>query len=74
MNNIRNNNRLRGILLYPLPFNEEPLNEIYQCQVVSENSIKDAFIQFITIDLSKDWKEIKKDLLNIIYFDMNFVS
>lgn len=68
MNNIKSNNLLRGILLYPLPFNEKPINEIYECKVVSNNKVKDAFIQFITIDLSMDWREIKKQLLNIINF------
>ncbi len=66
MNNIKANNQLRGILLYPLPYNEKPINEIYEGKVVSDNEVKDAFIQFITIDLSNDWRTIKKDLLNII--------
>ncbi len=66
MNNIKANNLLRGILLYPLPFNEKTINEIYKCKVVSDNNVKNAFIQFTTIDLSKDWREIKKQLLDII--------
>ena len=66
MNNIKANNLLRGILLYPLPFNEKPINEIYEGKVVSDNNVKNAFIQFTTIDLSKDWREIKKQLLDII--------
>ena len=66
MNNIKSNNLLRGILLYPLPFNEKNINEIYKGKVVSDNNVKDAFVQFITIDLSKDWREIKKQLLDII--------
>ena len=66
MNNIKSDNLLRGILLYPLPFNEEPLNETYKTKVVSGNIVKDALIQFITVDLSKDWIEIKKELLGII--------
>ena len=71
MNNIETNNILRGILLYPLSFDEKPLNELYIGKVVSDNNVKDAFIQFKTIDLSKDWREIKKDLVNIINFDNN---
>lgn len=66
MNNIKVDNLLRGILLYPLPFNEKPLNETYKTKVVSGNIVKNALIQFISVDLSKDWREIKKELLDII--------
>ena len=59
LNNINVTNSLRGILLYPLPFDLDPINESYNAKVVSNNDgVQDAKIQFITIDLSKNWKEI----------------
>ena len=67
LNNINVTNSLRGILLYPLPFDLDPINESYNAKVVSNNDgVQDAKIQFITIDLSKNWKEISYDLLSIV--------
>lgn len=66
MNNIRCNNNLRGILLYPKPFEEKEIYESYDVNVVSGNSVKEAKIEFITIDLSEDWRNIKNKLLKII--------
>lgn len=67
LNNINVPNNLRGILLYPLPVELDPINESYNVKVVSNNDgVKDAKIQFITIDLSKKWKEISYDLLSIV--------
>lgn len=66
MNNMKCNNNLRGILLYPKPFEENGIYESYNVNVVSGNDVKKAKIEFITIDLSTDWKEIKKNLLDII--------
>ena len=74
MNNIKANNKLRGILLYPLPYNEKPINEIYEGKVVSDNEVKKASIQFITIDLSNDWRIIKKELLDIIDIKKNNIA
>lgn len=72
LNNINVKNSLRGILLYPLPFNSEPINEIYNTKVVSEDEVNDAKIQFITIDLSQEWKKIVVDLLKIINVDLAY--
>lgn len=69
MNNIKCNNKLRGILLYPLPFDDEDIYESYNVNVVSGNNIKEAKIEFITIDLSKEWTNIKDKLLKIICED-----
>lgn len=67
MNNIKCENNLRGILLYPLPFNENSINETYDVKVISyNNKVVDSKIQFITIDLSSDWKNIMVELLKII--------
>lgn len=67
LNNINVNNKLRGILLYPLPFNGKPINESYDTKVISRTKgVIDTKVQFVTIDLSKDWKDIAYDLLNII--------
>lgn len=68
LNNIETDNKLRGILLYPLPFNEEPINESYDAKIVSRknNCVENAIIQFITIDLSMEWEDIKTFLLKIV--------
>ena len=67
LNNINVNNNLKGILLYPLPYNYNSIDESYDCNVVSKiHGIVGAKIQFITIDLSQKWKKISCDLLNII--------
>ena len=71
LNNINVINNLRGILLYPLPKDANPINEIYNVKVVSEDQgMVDAKIQFVTIDLSKDWRDITFDLLNIVDKDI----
>ena len=71
LNNINATNNLRGVLLYPLPFDLDPINELYNAKVVSNiDGAIDAKIQFITIDLSKNWKEISYDLLLIVDKDL----
>lgn len=71
LNNINAKNKLRGILLYPLPFDSDPINESYDAKVVSEEiGVVDAKVEFITIDLSKNWKDITYDLLKIIDEDI----
>lgn len=67
MNNIKlTTKNLRGILLYPRPFDEESINEIYEVKVIVKDFVKDATIQFLTIDLNEDWEKIKENLLKII--------
>lgn len=67
LNNINVDNKLRGILLYPLPFDSTSVNESYDVKVVSKNNtVNYATIQFITIDLSQDWRNISYDLLDIV--------
>ena len=67
MNNINAHQNMRGILLYPLPYNLDPIDETYDTSVVSNGVVKKTKLEFVTIDLSKEWKQIEKDLLNIIY-------
>lgn len=67
INNINVENSLKGILLYPLPYNAENVNESYDYKIVSKGQIvANAKLQFITIDLSQDWRKITCDLLYII--------
>ena len=70
LGNINANNDLRGILLYPLPFDSEPIDETYDVKIASDGP--DVKIQFLTIDLSQDWKKIAFDLLSII--DINLAN
>ena len=72
MNNIKSfTENLRGILLYPLPFGEKSINESYEVKVIDEDKIRNAIIQFSTINLNDDWKKIKIDLLNLIFDEQN---
>lgn len=66
MNNINFEQNIRGILLYPLPYDAEPIDEKYNTNIISNGKIKPAKLEFITIDLSKEWNDIESDLLNII--------
>lgn len=66
LNNIKSKEKLRGILLYPKPFDENNIDEIYNAKVVSNNEQKNATLEFKSIDLSLDWRIIKSNLLNII--------
>ena len=61
MNHLETEKNVRWILLYP--YNWETFNEQYDTKLVSW---KDAKFEFRTIDLSKDWREIECDLLEII--------
>lgn len=61
MNHVKTEKNVRWILLYP--YNWEVINEKYDTKLVSW---KDAKFEFRTIDLSKDRKEIEKNLINII--------
>jgi 5-methylcytosine-specific restriction endonuclease McrBC regulatory subunit McrC len=61
MNHVKTDKKVRWILLYP--YNWENINEKYNTKLVSW---KDAKFEFRTIDLSKDWRDIESDLLEII--------
>jgi len=67
LNNINTDREcLRGILLYPKPYDGESVSQEYKLSVVSAGVIKPATIEFITIDLGKDWEEIASDMKGII--------
>ena len=67
MNNINAHQNMRGILLYPLPYNLDPIDEVYDTSVVSNGIVKKTKLEFVTIDLSQKWEKIEEDLLNIVY-------
>lgn len=66
MNNINTDDELIGILLYPMPYNENEISEKYDFDIVSKGVAKKAKLQIQTINLSNDWRKIKEELLNII--------
>lgn len=68
LNNIECDNKLSGILLYPKPYEDETIDEVYTTKVPSRktNEVIDVDIRFVTIDLSEEWFEIKRKLKNII--------
>ena len=66
MNNINAKQNMRGILLYPQPYNLGPINEVYDTSVVSNGVVKKTKLQFTTINLSQEWRLIEEELMNII--------
>ena len=67
MNNINTDNELIGMLLYPMPYSRKEISEKYKIDVVSNGVAKKAILQIQTINLSNDWRNIKEELLNIIF-------
>ena len=66
MNNINTENELVGILLYPMPYNQNEISEEYQIYITSNKKAKKAILKIQTINLNTDWKQIKKELLEIV--------
>lgn len=67
LNNINvRTNELMGVLLYPKPYDAGDIDKTYNLSVTSNGEIKQAQLRFLSIDLSKDWRTIKKDLLALI--------
>lgn len=67
LNNINTSkNKLVGVLLYPKPFDMDDINKTYKIDVTSNGRIQQADLKFVTIDLSKDWKIIRNNLLEMI--------
>ena len=66
MNNINTDGELTGMLLYPMPYSENEISEKYSIDVVSKGVVKKAILQIQTINLSNDWRYIRKELLSII--------
>ena len=66
MNNINAKNELMGMLLYPMPYNENEISEKYNVDVISNGEVKRAILQIQTINLDNEWRKIKRELLEII--------
>ena len=66
MNNINTEKELIGMLLYPMPYSKNEISEKYLIDVVSNGQVKKAVLQIQTVNLSNDWKIIKKELLEVI--------
>ena len=49
-----------------MPYSENEISEKYNIDVVSNGIVKEAILQIQTINLSNDWRNIRKALLNII--------
>jgi len=64
--NINCNNSLRGILLYPQPYDEPKIRESYRTQILAQGESKDVFLQICTVNLGNDWSEIRRELLDLI--------
>lgn len=60
------NNSLRGIILYPMPKTGEIIDKTYKFNRVFNNHTSVCSLRIVTIDLTKYWKEIEKDLVKII--------
>ncbi len=65
LNNLDCENDLRGVLLYPKPYNQSNINQLYQTEIISRGQIKLAKLQIVTVDLSVDWPEIDQQLLDV---------
>ena len=49
-----------------MPYSENEISEKYFVDVVSNGTVKKSILQIQTINLSKDWRKIKEELLSII--------
>ena len=67
MNQINSSKNITGMLLYPL--NSAPIDEKYNVKIINDKRLSDARFRIRTIDLSKKWKDIEKELLEIINND-----
>ena len=64
LNHLNSSKKTKGILLYP--YNGEEISEKYDINIMNQNNINDSILQIQTIDLSKNWREIEKELNSII--------
>ena len=64
MNQINSRKSITGMLLYPL--NDNPIDESYDVKVMGDKEISDAKFRIRTIDLSKKWEDIEKELIEIV--------
>lgn len=66
MNHIETYKNLEGILLYP--YNEDEISEKYDTKTIYKDGVKRSKIRIQTIDLSQDWRNIEKEMLEIVNF------
>ena len=67
LNNVNYDGNVSGILLYPKPYKGEEIDERYRLNINSKGALKNSQIRLVTIDLSKDWWEIHKELISLFY-------
>ena len=66
MNNLNEDKEMKGILLYPVPYNKTEISCKNTIDVMCNGKIKKAILQIQTINLSKEWREIEQELIDII--------
>lgn len=58
--------KIKGVLLYPVPYSGEKVDERYETQIVNKENVATATMQIKTIDLSEKWNLIEEELLQIV--------
>lgn len=67
MSNINiHSDKIKGILLYPVPYCKETIDEKYDTEIVNNGTTINAVMQIKTIDLSAKWNLIEEELLKIV--------
>ena len=66
LNNYKTKNKLRGILLYPMPYDLNEISEEYALNTNNEINKDKIRLEIRTINLTKDWFEIKQELIRIV--------
>ncbi len=57
---------LRGILLYPQPYEEPGIHESYGMSIMGGAGPREASLEVHTINLGNEWSEIRQELLQIL--------
>lgn len=66
MSNLNEDKELKGVLLYPVPYDMREKSCKYTIDVICNGKVKKAVLQIQTINLSKEWREIEQELIDII--------
>lgn len=66
LNNYKTDNMLKGILLYPVPYSLDEISEKYVINTLGNEVIDKSVLQIKTVNLSKEWFEIKEELMDVI--------
>ena len=64
--NINIESDLRGILLYPASYSQNEFSKKIPVEVVSDGKIKKAILQVRTVNLSNEWRDIERELVELI--------